>query len=82
MAITMAIFPALNANAQAAAAGTIAGASTTVVAVIAAVVVVGAVASADSESGRPDTFTPIATSTNVDISPPAPPAAPTSTTGT
>jgi len=55
MAISMATFPALNANAQ---AGGIAGVSATT-AVIVGVVVVGAVAAGNNDSGRPTVFAPI-----------------------
>ena len=58
MAISMATFPALNANAQAGAAGGIAGVSVTT-AVIVGVVVVGAVAAGNNDSGRPTVFAPI-----------------------
>lgn len=71
MAISMATFPALNANAQGAAAGTIAGVSATT-AVIVGVVVVAAVAASDNDSGRPDVFAPI----------PEAPETPTTTTTT
>jgi len=70
MAISMATFPALNANAQAA-AGTIAGVSATT-AVIVGVVVVAAVGASDNDSGRPDVFAPI----------PVAPQTPTTTTTT
>lgn len=78
MAISMATFPALRANAQT--AGGIAGlgvGATTVV--IAAVVVVGAVAAADNDSGRSDTFQAISTNTNTQLAPLNPSSAATST---
>ena len=58
LAISMATFPALRANAQAGAAGTIAGVGLTT-AIIIGVVIVTAVAVGDSESGRPVVFQPI-----------------------
>ena len=79
MAISMAIFPALNANAQAATAGAIAGVTPAVVAVVAAVVVVGAVASSDNDSGRPDIFLPVSTNTSQVVPSPNPPATSTGT---
>jgi len=55
MAVSMAVFPALRANAQPGAGG-IAGVSTTT-AVIVGVVVIGAVAASNNnDSGRPNTF--------------------------
>ena len=58
MAVSMAVFPALRANAQAGAGG-IAGVSATT-AVIVGVVVIGAVAASNNnDSGRPNTFAPI-----------------------
>ena len=55
MAVSMAVFPALRANAQAGAGG-IAGVSATT-AVIVGVVVIGAVAASNNnDSGRPNTF--------------------------
>jgi hypothetical protein len=69
IAISMATFPALRANAQAAAAGTIAGVGATT-AIIVGVVVVGAVAANNNDSGRPDTFPSIPQA-------PASPATPT-----
>jgi hypothetical protein len=71
MAISMATFPALNANAQAGAAGGIAGVGATT-AIIIGVVVVGAVAANNNDSGRPTNFAPI----------PETPASPTTTTTT
>ena len=68
MAISMATFPALNANAQ---AGGIAGVSATT-AVIVGVVVVGAVAAGNNDSGLPTNFPPI----------PEAPETPTTTTTT
>ena len=55
MAISMATFPALNANAQ---AGGIAGVSATT-AVIVGVVVVGAVAASNNDSGRANILAPL-----------------------
>lgn len=79
MAISMATFPALNANAQAG-AGAIAGVSATTVAIVAGVIVVGAVAASDSDSGRPDVLAPVATSTNPTVAGQTPAAAASSTT--
>lgn len=71
MAISMATFPALNANAQAGPAGGIAGVSATT-AVIIGVVVVGAVAASNNDSGRPNILAPL----------PQAPETPTTTTTT
>jgi 1-aminocyclopropane-1-carboxylate deaminase/D-cysteine desulfhydrase-like pyridoxal-dependent ACC family enzyme len=76
MAITMATFPALRANAQ---AGTIAGLSVGAAATIAAVVVV-AVAASDTDSGRPDTLAAISTSTNATVQGQTTPTASSTTT--
>ena len=63
MAVSMAVFPALRANAQAG-AGSIAGVSTTT-AVILGVVVIGAVAASNgNDSGRPNIFPTIPSDEN------------------
>ncbi len=72
MAISMATFPALNANAQGAAAGTIAGVSATTAVIVGVVVVAAVAASNNDDSGRPDVFAPI----------PVAPEAPATTTTT
>ncbi len=71
MAISMATFPALNANAQAGGAGAIAGVSATT-AVVVGLVVVGAVAASNNDSGRPNILAPL----------PQAPETPTTTTTT
>ncbi len=60
MAISMATFPALRANAQAgAAAGGIAGVGATTAVIVGLVVVGGLVSANNDNSGRPTTFAPI-----------------------